>query len=534
MSVHRKGRSGVRLSLIIIAIVFFSVIVSFVLSTAIGYDTQKRSLTENTLELNRITANELSRTTETIVQSMQDTLKSASDYISSGQWKQEDIQQQIDFLRNSVPYFNSVVIVNESGLVTSTSPEALKLKGTTLSSQQAMEALQQKKPMISEPYRASTGRLIILASYPVYNIDGSYKGFIGGSVYLQEKNVFQKILGQQGMNENGSYYYVVDSEGNLIYHPDASRIGENVSNNAIVQLLIEGKDGQMKVKNSRNASFLAGAAVIPAVGWGIVSQTPSSVISDSVEEVIVKVAMISTPLMLVLLLIVIFISHRLSFPLNRLAHLASNLTKGAATTVRLPDVKHWNYETNELYCAVSEAFKLLDKRAEEFSYQAHTDPLTGLTNRRLMDEIVARWVREGVPFAVIMMDLDRFKSINDTYGHQMGDEVLRFLAAHMQQLKGKNDYCCRYGGEEFVFLMPYGSESQAYEIAEKLRSRMANENSPTGKPVTLSLGISSYPLQAQSVESLFGQADDALYRAKKQGRNRTIVYDEAAATSEED
>jgi len=532
MSANKKGKSGIRLSLIIIIVVFFSVIVSYALSMTIGYTTQKKSLTENTLELNQITANELSRTTETIILSMQDTLKSASDYISSGRWKQEELQQQIDFLRGSVPYFNSVVIVNSSGLVTDTSPEALQLKGTTLSSEQTKEALRLQKPLISDPYRASTGRLIILASYPIYDQDGGYAGFIGGSVYLQEPNVFQKILGQQGVNENGSYYYVVDSRGNLIYHPDASRIGENVSDNAIVKLLLQGKSGQMTVENSREIKFLAGAAPIPAAGWGIISQTPASVVTESVEEVIAKVVLISAPIMLLVLLIVIFVSHRLSSPLNRLAHLASSLNSGTAQTVRLPDRKHWNYETNELYSAVSEAFRLLDKRAEEFSNQAHTDPLTGLTNRRLMDAIVTRWAEEGVPFAVVMMDLDRFKAVNDTYGHQMGDEVLRFLAMHMLEEKGTNDYCCRYGGEEFVFLLPFRTEAQAYEIAEKLRSRIESETSPTGKPVTLSLGISSYPLQASTVADLFRQADDALYQAKQQGRNRTILYDEAAATVE--
>ncbi|WP_168735624.1 diguanylate cyclase [Cohnella fermenti] len=516
--------------MIIIILVFSAVIVSFALSLTIGYTTQKKSLTENTLELNRITANELSRTTQTIVQSMQDTLKSASDYISSGQWKQEDLQHQIDFLRVSVPYFNSVVLVNEAGVVTATSPEALALKGTTLSSDQAKQALQLKQPLISEPYTAaSTGRLIILASSPIYDAQGNYAGFIGGSVYLQEPNVFQKILGQQGENENGSYYYVVDSNGNLIYHPDPKRVGENVSDNAIVKLLLSGRSGQMSVVNSQHVKFLAGAAYIPAVGWGIVSQTPAVVVTKSVDAVIGKVALISAPFMVILLLIVIFISQRLSSPLNRLAHLASNLTSGTAKTVQLPDIRHWNYETSELYSAVNEAFRLLDRRAEEYSHQAHTDPLTGLTNRRLMDEIVARWAAEGVPFSIVMMDLDRFKTVNDTYGHQMGDEVLRFLAGRMLEEKGKNDYCCRYGGEEFVFLLPYRSDDEAYEIAERLRGRIESEISPTGRPMTLSLGISSYPARALTIEDLFGQADVALYQAKQGGRNRTIRYDEAAA-----
>ena len=516
-------RKGYKLSLIIFVVVFFSVAATFALNTIVGYETQKRSLTNNTLELNRITANELSRTTQTIIQSMQDTLKAVSNRLSQGQWDARSIQDQIDFLRTSVPYFNSVVLVDKSGVVTSTSPEALNVKGTKLKSEQSRQALEQRKPLISAPYKAVTGRMIVMASYPVYR-SGEYAGFLAGSIYLQESNVFQKVLGQQSVNENGSYYYVVDSSGKLIFHPDKSRVGEDVSSNPAVASIMKGNGGEMAVKNTKGRHFLAGFSVVPVVGWGIISQTPAANVESSVGEVVWRMALISAPLTILLLLLVVLVANRLASPLNRLASIASKLNRGEASAEAIPEVKHWNYEANELYRAVSGAFRMLNKRAEDFSNQAHTDTLTGLTNRRLMDAIVEQWVGQGVPFSVIMLDLDRFKSVNDTYGHQKGDEVLRFLADLMRAEKRDSDYCCRYGGEEFTILMPYASEQQASELAERIRKRTESTISPTGKAMTLSLGISTFPLRAGDAESLFKQADDALYQAKESGRNRTVVY----------
>lgn len=516
-------RKGYKLSLIIFVVVFFSVAATFALNTIVGYETQKKSLTNNTLELNRITANELSRTTQTIILNMQDTLKAASEHLAEGSWDSRTIQEHIDFLRKSVPYFNSVVLVDKSGVVMSTSPEALNVKGKKLTSAHTRQALELKKPLISAPYRAVTGRMIVMASYPVYR-SGEYAGFLAGSIYLQEQNVFQRVLGQQGVNENGSFYYVVDAAGNLIFHPDKNRIGENVSSNPAVASIMKGQGGEMPIRNTLGMRFLAGFSVVPAVGWGIISQTPAANVESSVGEVVWRMALISAPLMILLLLLVVLIANRLAAPLNRLAVIAAKLNRGEASAEAIPEVKHWNYEANELYRAVSGAFRMLNKRAEDFSNQAHTDTLTGLTNRRLMDAIVKQWVGQGVPFSVIMLDLDRFKSVNDTYGHQKGDEVLRFLADLMRAEKRDSDYCCRYGGEEFAILMPYASEQQAYELAERIRMRTESAISPTGKAMTLSLGISTFPLRAGDAESLFKQADDALYQAKESGRNRTVVY----------
>ncbi|MFC5702493.1 diguanylate cyclase [Cohnella faecalis] len=525
MSASRIRAKGIKLSVIISAIVLLSVAATFAFNTLVGYQTQKRSLYNNTLDLNRITANEMSRTTNTIILSMKDAMKTAAAHFADSYDNEKTIQTEMDFFQKSVPYFNSVALVNEQGRLAARSPEKKSVVGERLVSDAAQQALKLKTPLISEPYTTTTTkRLIVLVSHPIFDSTGHYRGFIAGTIYLQEPNVFQNILGNQAQTENGSYYYVVDSSGILIYHPEMSRIGEKVTENPVVKKIMTGQNGQTAVTNTKGTRYLAGFSIVPSVGWGIVSQTPASNVTKSATEIVAHMAAISAPLVILLLLLVIWISHRLTYPLNRLAYWASKFNRGEGVAPAIPPAKNWNYEANELYRTVSEAFRIMGRRTQELSLEVNTDPLTGLANRRFLDAIVSQWIEEKVPFAVVMLDLDHFKSVNDTYGHQMGDDVLRFLAVWLNSEKREIDYGCRYGGEEFTLLMPYADEEMAFLVAERIRLHMRDEINPIGKPVTLSLGISSFPYSAQDAASLFGQADEALYDAKQNGRNRTVIY----------
>lgn len=156
--------------------------------------------------------------------------------------------------------------------------------------------------------------------------------------------------------------------------------------------------------------------------------------------------------------------------------------------------------------------------------QASTDPLTRLDSRlqleaRLREEIdFAR--RHGSPLSLIMADVDHFKKINDTHGHQMGDAVLCEVARILREAVRSNDACARYGGEEFTVLLPETHLAGAQIVAENVRRRVeaalfTNERIP----VTISLGVSEYPLHANTVEGLLRRADRALYEAKDAGRN---------------
>lgn len=167
---------------------------------------------------------------------------------------------------------------------------------------------------------------------------------------------------------------------------------------------------------------------------------------------------------------------------------------------------------------------------DEMEHLATTDGLTGISNRRhffdLAHKEFDRARRYNRPFSVVMFDLDLFKRVNDTYGHPVGDEVLRFLARQAQASLRGVDLLGRYGGEEFVALLPETSLLDAMNMAERLRQQMASASIPTtvgDLTVTISLGVADLETDDSNVEMVVGRADRAMYLAKQSGRNKVMA-----------
>jgi diguanylate cyclase (GGDEF)-like protein len=158
----------------------------------------------------------------------------------------------------------------------------------------------------------------------------------------------------------------------------------------------------------------------------------------------------------------------------------------------------------------------------------HIDALTGLPNRRRFDrrleQEISRTQRNGRPFCLVTFDIDHFKHVNDTYGHPCGDEVLRQMArAAAAETRTNVDLLARVGGEEFALLLPETNFVAGAEVAERLRARVAGMRVPQVGRITASFGVSEFPLCAPTPDELLAAADQALYTAKRTGRNRVVV-----------
>ena len=174
----------------------------------------------------------------------------------------------------------------------------------------------------------------------------------------------------------------------------------------------------------------------------------------------------------------------------------------------------------------------LRENVQQSIEMAVTDALTGLHNRRYMEthlnSLVDQAAARGKPLSVLVLDIDYFKAINDGYGHDAGDEVLREFAVRVRKAIRGIDLACRYGGEEFVVVMPETDMAVAGMVAERLRKRIASEAFPLSQPgkaidVTISIGIAARAEADDTAATMLKRADQALYRAKRDGRNRVVA-----------
>ncbi|WJH30269.1 sensor domain-containing diguanylate cyclase [Paenibacillus sp. CC-CFT742] len=522
---RRKARTYKKISLpaLLSGLVTISVLMTLTIMFISSYTTQKQSLIDNTLSLNYSSAAQMSQTLDSLFQSMQSSLKYAADYFPQMDYSDtEKLDSTLELIQSSSNYFNSVALVDEKGVIRSMSPYSGLSVGAHVSSEAAKKAMELKAPYISEAYQTPrTKRRNVFVSEPIFDAAGQFKGTIGGNIYLQENNILNLSFGSQLRTSNGSYFFIVDAKGTLLFHPDTNRIGEDIRKNEIVQKLLNDQTGKEQYKNLAGIDSLAGYQKVPATDWGVVVVSPTQTVYDQLNEHIRMLLLYTSVPFLLLTLIVIRVARKLASPFVYLADLVNQVDQGK---VDLPTMKpHWNREADLLTRTVLGALVNFRKQTDQLTYDARTDVLTGMTNRRTFEEVIQQWIDEQTPFSMIVLDIDRFKSINDTFGHHAGDEVLKHIAGLIRLAVRPQDVSSRFGGEEFVVLLRHTGAETAYQIAEFIRVTVEESIMPIDRSVTISAGVAEYPLHSSSATELFHLADTALYQAKEEGRNRTVT-----------
>jgi diguanylate cyclase (GGDEF)-like protein len=269
--------------------------------------------------------------------------------------------------------------------------------------------------------------------------------------------------------------------------------------------------------------MLAGYAPVPSVGWGVVAQRPTTATLAPLSQLMSSVIWNAIPLGILSLLITWWFARRISLPLWQLARNVQNRDTGIAIR-HVTGIRAWYYEVAQLKNALLYSFNLLQDRIGKLNRASMTDPLTGLQNRRGLQQGLEDWQARGQPFGIIALDIDRFKTINDRFGHAVGDAVILRIAQLMRDDARDTDLLCRNGGEEFLMLLPGIDVTNAARVAERLRVQVAAEVFEQVGTVTVSLGVAHYPTYHDDPQQALRLADKALYMAKEQGRNRTVVY----------
>ncbi len=370
--------------------------------------------------------------------------------------------------------------------------------------------------------------------------------FIGSAKYKEDIEVSVKKKLQELLNiityDKSDYIFAYDRSGNTISHVKKELIGKNrwnLSNRSryLVQEIIS------KAFNT-NGGYLSYLATIdpntnkPAekisyiklfkkTNWAIGTGMYNSIIFENIkskqklmkknlDDTIYKVIIYSFLITTFGVLIMLIVSKKVEDIFNRYKNHLTKVNNTLEMKVK--------YRTIEL-----------EDSKNKLKEMTLRDPLTNLYNRRyfenIIDELMALSVREDEPLCLIMLDIDKFKNINDAHGHDVGDEVLKKLADNLLLLLRDSDVITRIGGEEFAIVFPNTSISGAYKTGEKIRKEIENLNIRVEENIlinfTVSMGIAIFNNNVdKDVHSILKRADIALYEAKDTGRNKVVIFEE--------
>ncbi|EKO3500170.1 sensor domain-containing diguanylate cyclase [Vibrio fluvialis] len=507
---------------LILVLGVFSVVITLFNAFYSIYKVQRDLIVNNTMESNRVYAEKMAEMTDAFIESAFSQLKFSAHVLSSKMNNSQVLELEAERLRTQTDSFNSVVIVNTEGVIVAVSPETLQVKGVKLTSERSLQSLRAQAPIITDPFVSPAGNYLTSISYPIFSSSGEYLGYVGGTIYLEKKNILTTLLGQHGYKD-GSYLYVVDRNHTLIYHPDKRRIGQVIVNNEVINDVIQGDFGGKDIFNSQGVEMLAGYAPVKNAGWGIVAQKSKQLTLSTLDEQMWKVFLESLPIGILTLLLIWVSSIFISRPLWQLASAVRNFESHVKTMDDLKKIKPWYFEASHLKISFLRAFSIVSNTIEKLHSDSLTDSMTGLLNRRGLDKAIESFRLENIPFSVLALDIDYFKKVNDTYGHDVGDELLKNVSQLMKNQAREHDVLCRAGGEEFMIFLPNTDLNRAFEAAERIRKSIEIYSFPTVGNITISIGISSWKGLAERIDDVIKKSDQALYKAKNNGRNRTEV-----------
>jgi diguanylate cyclase (GGDEF)-like protein len=439
-------------------------------------------------------------------------------------------------------YEEILVIDHETSVVASSSESAgaVNLPPNWLGELQADDAVD--RAILGAPYwDPHTEGAVLTIAVPIGSPAGPFLGAMAARLKI---NSVDSILKSYSPGESGQAY-LINPAGNLITSSrmSSSRLMNMKLPETAVRDLLEMEGTAIEYTDHLGTEVIGTLRRIPRLNWALVAEIP-------IEEAYAQVARlrnVTLVVVAVLLLGVGLIAYVLALvivrPLDRLTAGAREVAAGDLS-VGLPvigrgEVSYLTEVFNDMVSKLRRGRAELDTANETLTEQNEalerlsiTDGLTGLFNRRQLMEALTkeslRTRRHKRPFAVLMLDVDHFKKCNDSYGHLVGDNVLKKLASILKGMIRDVDFVARYGGEEFVVLLLEAGQDGGAEVAERIRERIAAEAFTSGNEefsITVSIGVAECSGVDPSPDAVISQADRALYQAKRRGRNRVALAD---------
>jgi diguanylate cyclase (GGDEF)-like protein len=377
------------------------------------------------------------------------------------------------------------------------------------------------RSLVGEPYwDEKAQKMIVILGVPVLQADGRIAGALVARTNFAELTQVLRAFSAR----SGGHVYLTTAGGTLIADSRNGLAGRKTKDAApgVVDRLLTADGEVVEHRGIDGIEVLGSAQRLSQAAWLAVADMP---VADAYRQAtrLRNVAFLVIGVLLAVIAVVAYwLAALIARPLRRLTSAAAQVSAGDLPG-GLP--AGGGGEVGYLTQVFNTMVESLRKYHDELERLSTTDALTGLSNRRhlmnLLTHEIERAKRAGQPFSILMLDVDHFKKYNDAHGHQAGDEVLARVSAMLRNSIRPYDCAARYGGEEFLVMLSATSLDRAKESAERIRKQVRAEEFEGGL-VTISIGVAEYPSQGDTAKSVIGQADAALYEAKRAGRDRVV------------
>lgn len=374
-------------------------------------------------------------------------------------------------------------------------------------------------------YSISSGEKIFIIAHRIYDSYDNFVGIVGSSISLE---TISEMLSKIDLVFD-SYPWIIDSNGYYIAHPNKELLLDKNLEKYLRDQNIEIKDSLNKIIKTQydnGEKFLVFSEIENTPGWILGVTIDEKELLEVSRSLAFQFFIIISVFLILTSFILIIISDKIVNPILHLKNKIDEFSKGNE------NINFKNYRNDELG-VISESLEYLKdttiKQKNELLYYSKTDPLTDLLNRRGMQEIlntqINKYYRHKEKFSILICDLDFFKSVNDKLGHQTGDLVLKRISSIMKKSLRNIDSISRWGGEEFLILLPYTDKKGVISVAEKLRESIENYEmifDDKKIKVTITIGAADF-VEGDNIDTCVKRADENLYKGKNMGRN-CVVY----------
>lgn len=394
-------------------------------------------------------------------------------------------------------------------------------------------AMQSSKPVIGKPMRGRVnGAPLIVMATTVRDAGGRVVAVLAGLSLLDAPG-FLDSLQKTRLGASGGFLLISPSDKMFVTASDPSMVLKPTppaGANPLHDRAMSGFRGAGITVNAKGVEEISTMVTVPSTGWFLVARMPTE---EAFRPITTLRDLTLTSTLIVLAVVIALVTAFLSavlWPLVEVGRAMREMASGRRALAQLPvrrrdEVGDMVLGFNHLLATLHENEAALRTTMQKLDQLAGTDALTGAWNRRQFDEVVERELdrskRYGHPVSLILLDLDLFKEINDKHGHAKGDQVLQHVADRVRGVLRKSDSLTRWGGEEFMILMPDTGLSTATALAERVRATIALHSIEGLGGVTASIGVAEYA--GDSRDQWVARADAAMYRAKQAGRNRVEV-----------